>query len=339
MSNIRLLDCTLRDGGSINNGLFGFENIIKICQFLNDANIETIELGFLDNNVVYNNDSSINPNIDFFNNISSKIRNKACKTFAMIDFAKYNINKFDIEQKTSLDGIRIMFKKEKLNEVLTLCKKLKELNYEIVLNPVSITSYTKNELKNLLTETNNIKPNAIYIVDTYGLLDKDETIEYFDLFNESIDKQIMIGYHSHNNRQLSLSNSIEIINKEKERNLIIDTSLYGMGKRAGNTPTELLANHLNSHNNRNYDLEKLTQIINSSILPLKEKYEWGYSIIHYIAAINKCHSDYVTYLYKAKKLSIEEINSILKKIDKDRKLTFNKEYIDLLAQNSEKVLI
>ena len=311
MKSIKLLDCTLRDGGSINNGLFGYSNILKICQFLNDANIEIIETGFLYNNVIKDKNSTINSDINFFNEITSKIKNKNCKTFTMIDFAKFNTKNFDLRKRNSLDGIRIMFKKEKLSDVLDFSYKLKELNYELILNPVSITTYNDNELKNLLKEVNNISPNAVYIVDTYGLLDKDETLEYFKNFDAILNKNIKVGYHSHNNRQLSLSNSIELINNAHNRDLIIDTALYGMGKRAGNTPTELMANHLNSHHNFNYDLNKLTQIINENILPLKDKYEWGYSIIHYIAAINKCHSDYVTYLYKTRKFSIDKISIII----------------------------
>ena len=331
MNKIKLLDCTLRDGGSINNGMFGYSNILKICQFLNDSNIEIIETGFLDNNVLENKDSTINPNIKFFNDITTQIKNKKCKTVTMIDFAKFNPKSFNKIKKTSLDGIRIMFKKEKLSSVLDFSYILKDLGYELVLNPVSVTTYNKKELENLLKEANNINPNAIYIVDTYGLLDKDETLEYFEVFDNNLNSSIQIGYHSHNNRQLSLSNSIEIINNAQNRNLIIDTALYGMGKRAGNTPTELMANHLNTHHNSNYDLNKLTQIINENIFPLKNNYEWGYSIIHYIAAINKCHSDYVTYLYKTRSFSVEKINNILKEIEEEKKLTYDSKYITKLA--------
>ena len=302
MKNIKLLDCTLRDGGSINNGMFGYSNILDICQFLNDSYVDIIETGFIDNNVTENKNSSINPSTDFFDEIINKINNKTSKTVAMIDFSKYDRKNFNISKKKNLDGIRIMFKKNQIKDVFDFCNRLKTLGYSIILNPVSITTYQKNELINLLEQANTLQPDTIYIVDTYGLLDKEETLEYFDLFKKYLIKDINIGYHSHNNRQLSLSNSIELINNSENRNLIIDTALFGMGKRAGNTPTELMANHLNTHNGSKYNLEKITQIINSHIIPLKGKYEWGYSLIHYIAAINKCHSDYVTYLYKEKEL-------------------------------------
>ena len=338
MKNIKLLDCTLRDGGSLNNGMFGYSSILNIVQFLNDANIDIIETGFIDNNISENQNSSINPNTKFFNNLTKKITNKKCKAVAMIDFSKYDRTKFNIEKKQELDGIRIMFKKNQITDVLDFCYKLKDLDYSIALNPVSITTYKKEELINLLKQANILSPYAVYIVDTYGLLDKQETLEYFNLFKTYLNENIQIGYHSHNNRQLSFANSIELINNSEARKLVIDTALLGMGKRAGNTPTELMADYLNSYGKRNYDLNKITQIINSDILPLKEKYEWGYSLIHYIAAINKCHSDYVTYLFKEKKLSIEEINTILCKIEEEKKLSFDKNYTDILVDNYKKVI-
>lgn len=338
MKNIKLLDCTLRDGGSVNNGMFGYSRILSIIQFLNDANVEIIETGFIDNNVLANKNSSINPNVDFFNKITRQIKNKKSKVVAMLDFSKYNRNNFNITKREDLDGIRIMFKKNQMPEVFDFCYKLKDLGYSIALNPVSITTYKKDELITLLKQANILSPDAVYMIDTYGLLDKEETIDYFNLFKKYLDENIQIGYHSHNNRQLSFSNSIELVNNSENRNIVIDTALLGMGKRAGNTPTELMANHLNSHCKKEYDLNKIMQIINSDIVPLKEKYEWGYSLIHYIAAINKCHSDYVTYFYNVKKLSIEEINNVLPKIEEEKKFSFDSKYADILADNCKKVL-
>ena len=98
MKNIKLLDCTLRDGGSINNGMFGYSNILDICQFLNDSYVDIIETGFIDNNVTENKNSSINPSTDFFDEIINKINNKTSKTVAMIDFSKYDRKYFNISK-------------------------------------------------------------------------------------------------------------------------------------------------------------------------------------------------------------------------------------------------
>ncbi|MBQ4077584.1 aldolase catalytic domain-containing protein [bacterium] len=335
MKKVELLDCTLRDGGSLNNWKFGEKTIIGILQSLNDSRIDIIEAGFIDNNSTEDNNSCTNPTDKYFNQLCKKIKNKNCKAYAMIDFSKYDIKKFNIQKKESLDGIRIMFKKHQLNDVVEFCKKLKKLNYEISLNPVSVTTYSKNELLNLINEANKIEPQILYIVDTYGLLSTKETIELFNIFNKHLNKNIKIGYHVHNNLQLALANSIEVIKVNNDRNIVIDASLYGMGKRAGNTPIESLSLYLNNNFEFEYDTNRLIKAIEKYILPLKTQYTWGYSLVHYIASINKCHSDYVTYLYKENNLSLDEIHDILKKIPKDKKLTFDKNYLQEYTKNKK----
>lgn len=327
MKKIELLDCTLRDGGSVNNWMFGEKSIVGIFQSLNDANIDIIETGFIDNNSKEENNRSLNPSDKFFNNLCKKIRNKKCKAFAMIDFSKYDTQNFNLNKSDSLDGIRVMFKKHQLNDVIKFCEQLKKLDYEISLNPVSVTTYTKEELLNLIKKANELKPEILYIVDTYGLLSTSETVELFNFFDNNLEKNIKIGYHVHNNLQLALANSIEIIKTNSDRQLVIDASLYGMGKRAGNTPIESLSLYLNNNFNFKYDTSKLIDAIEKYIQPLKSQFNWGYSLVHYIAAINKCHSDYVTFLYKEKNLSLNEVHDILKEIPNDKKLNFDKNFL------------
>lgn len=328
MKRIKLLDCTLRDGGSINNWNFGQDRIINILQYLNDAKIDIIETGFLQNNIEYNPDKTITTDITQFNNIIEKIKNKNFKSVVMIDTGKFDINLLPKKKETLIDGIRLMFKKNEITTAKKYAEYIKNSNYELSLNPVSITTYEKSDLKELFKLTNSILPSVIYIIDTYGLLNNKQTKEYFRLFDENIANQIEIGYHSHNNMQLAFSNSAEIINYKTPRKIIVDSSLYGMGKRAGNTNTELISQYLNNNFETNYDINKIISIIEKEIMPLHTNFQWGYSIIHYIAAINKCHSDYVSYLYNEKKLNFAEINNILNKIAKNEKLTFNKNYID-----------
>ena len=79
MKKVELLDCTLRDGGSLNNWMFGEETIIGILQSLNDSHIDIIETGFIDNNSKEDKNSCINPTDKYFNQLCKKIKNKKCK--------------------------------------------------------------------------------------------------------------------------------------------------------------------------------------------------------------------------------------------------------------------
>lgn len=337
MKKVKLLDCTLRDGGSVNNWNFGNQNITNIIQKLNDANIDIIEVGFLQDNEGTDVNRSTTENPYCFDERIKAIRNPKAQFYAMIDFGKFDISKLQEKDSSSIDGIRLMLKKQHLTNSIKSAQKIKEKGYSVSINPVSVTMYSYNEYKELAKAVNDISPSIVYLVDTYGLMDKYQTLKYLEILDNNLKNDINIGYHCHNNLQLAFSNAIEIINAQIQRDIIIDGSLYGMGKRAGNTNTELVANYLNKNKNTNYDIEEISNLIERIIVPIKKEFEWGYSQIHYVAAINKCHSDYVSYLHKEKSLSFAEINKILPLINEEKKLTFDKSYIDIVySSNSSK---
>jgi len=159
---------------------------------------------------------------------------------------------------------------------------------------------------------------------------KNELIYYFNLFDRNLAEGIAIGYHSHNNFQLAYSNCTELMPVESDRELIVDGSLYGMGKGAGNACTELLAMHLNEYYGKQYNVEQLLEAIDTDISKEYAKKYWGYSLKHFIAASNDCHPDYVSSLLEKKTLSVRSINEILSSIGQDAKLSFNKELIENL---------
>jgi len=328
MGNIKLLDCTLRDGGSLNNWNFGYKNILNILNCLNSSGIEIAETGFLKDGAGNSQNLAIAENCKHFDLFLKGLENKNFNAVTMIDYGKYNINLLENKDETLIDGIRLMFRKKDLNTITKYAQEIKNKGFRLSLNPVSITTYNKDELKILLETANNILPDIIYIVDTYGLLDEKKTKEYFEFFDKYLSKDIEIGYHTHNNLQLAFSNSIQIMNCAKERNIVIDGSLYGMGKRAGNTATELLSEYINLNYNGKYQMNKIIEIIEEVILPMHKDYEWGYSLTHYIAAINKCHSDYAAYLKNKKNISFSKINNLLNLIPEPNKLTFNEEIIE-----------
>ncbi len=230
-----------------------------------------------------------------------------------------------------MDGIRLIFKKEKMGKALDFAKKLVGRGYSVFLQLVSITDYDEEDIEKLATAANSIGIYAVSLVDTYGLMEREDVKKYFGWLNEYLDRNISIGYHSHNNFQLAYSNTSLIIDLAPSyRNIVLDGTLYGMGKSAGNAPIELLANNLNERFGPRYDVNQLLEAINSEILPLYEKYRWGYNLSYYISAENDCHPNYVSYLMDKKTLSIKDVNLILGMIEPSRKLRYDRDYIETL---------
>lgn len=330
MRAIKVLDCTLRDGGFVNDWNFGIGSIENIIARLDKAGIDIVEIGFIDKRRQYDINRSILPDTDSMKPVFENLNVSNSMIVAMIDFGTCDIGAITEQKDSVLDGIRVIFKKQNYIEALDFCKEIKKKGYKIFINPVSVTSYGTEEIINLISEINELAPYCVSIVDTYGLMHKEELFHYYEILDKNLAEGIIIGYHSHNNFQLAYSNSLELMAIGSERELVVDASLYGMGKSAGNTCTELLAMYLNEHYEKNYDIEQLLEAIDVDISKEYAKKYWGYSLMHFIAASNDCHPDYVSNLTSKRTLSIKSVNEILCKIDQANKLTFNKDLIERL---------
>lgn len=327
-SKIRLLDCTLRDGGYLNDWEFGNSNIVNIFERLVSAGIDIIETGFLDDRRQFDENRTIFPDTGCVDRIYGKLDKGNSLIVGMIDYGTCSIDNLADAGDCYLDGIRVIFKKHKMHEAIDFCKQVKAKGYKVFAQAVSITSYNDDELSELIGLVNDLEPYAFSLVDTYGLLHKGTLRHYFDHACAHLKPSIGIGYHAHNNFQLAYANCIELLeNPPADRMLIVDGTLYGMGKSAGNTPIELLVMYMNSVYNTSYHNSQILEAIEVTILEMRSKYVWGYSFKFFLAASHDCHPNYVNYLMDIGKLSVKSINEILASLEGEKKLLFDREYI------------
>ncbi len=330
MDHIKLLDCTLRDGGYVNDWEFGKDNLVSIFERLVSSGVDIIEVGFLDQRREFDCNRSIMPDSSAVQKIYGRVDSKDAMIVGMIDYGTCGLPFIQPCQESYLDGIRVIFKKHLMKEAVAFCGELKRLGYQVFTQAVSITSYSDGELMELIGLVNELKPYAVSMVDTYGLLQQNNLMHYFDLLDKHLLPEIGIGYHSHNNFQLAFSNCIEMLKKANTRFMLVDGSLYGMGKSAGNAPTELLAMHMNERFGRRYDVNQLIEAIDGNIMKIYQQTPWGYNLLFYLAASNKCHPNYVQRLLNKHTLSIKSINEILDRITPDKKLLYDQEYLEEL---------
>ena len=330
MSEKRLLDCTLRDGGYVNGWRFGKENITGIFDRLVDAGLEFVEVGFLDERVAFSRDRSILPDTASVEKIFGGRDRKGTKVLAMIDYGTCGLGRIQPCGECFLDGIRVIFKKHLREPALEFCGQLKSRGYMVFAQLVSVTSYSDEEMADLIRLANQVKPDAISVVDTYGLLHQNNLSHYIDLLDEGLDPEITIGYHGHNNFQMGYANGISVLGRESSRDLHVDGSLYGMGKSAGNAPTELLAMYMSDRYGKCYDISQLLEAIENSVMPFYNMPPWGYSMFYFLAAYNGCHPNYVQYYMDKKKLSVKAINQVLASLEGEKKLLFDEDYADFL---------
>ncbi len=325
MSNIKVLDCTLRDGGYINNWEFGQEKSKSIVNLLYSSNIDYIELGFLTKEKSYDNMTLFNNFIDFKNIIPENIDKN--KLFGMITYGKFPINGVPEEKESPINGIRLIFKKSQTRDALEYCKCLKQKGYKLFINPTFIDQFSDLELIDIIHEINKIAPYGMSIVDSMGVLKERDLLRLYYLINHNLNKDIALCFHSHNNLQLSFSNAQCLMKVCKDRELIIDSTVFGMGRGAGNLCTELLTQYINDNYNGNYDLIPILKIVDEQINPIFAKTPWGYSVPYYLAATNHCHPNYAKYLVDKQTVPVEIINHLLQTIPDEKKSSYDSNLI------------
>lgn len=330
MSKIKLLDCTLRDGGYVNDWNFGHDNIVSIFERLVEANVDIIEIGFLDERRTFDIDRSIMPDTASVEKVYGGLNRKQAMIVGMIDYGTCSIANIQPCKDSFLDGIRVIFKKHLREEALAFCKQLKDLGYKVFAQLVSVTSYSDDEMMDLIRLANDVKPYAVSMVDTYGLMHQDNLMHYFDLLDKHLSSEIGMGYHAHNNFQMGYANCIAMLAMKTERLILVDGTIYGMGKSAGNAPIELVAMHMNHKYGKKYQISQMLEAIDANISQFYTPATWGYNMFYYLAASNDCHPNYVAYLMEKKKLSVKSINELLGKLEGEKKLLYDKEYIEEL---------
>lgn len=332
---INILDCTLRDGGYVNNWAFDDKDSFKTIQKLINANIEIVECGFLDKE---NGKDKNCTRFKYMKDLENLVKNIDIKDtqmlVAMIEYTKYDIDSLpELTKDSKIKGIRFSFRKSDFQKALLEMPKIKAKGYELFIQPISTLSYAKNELEYLLKTVNPLNPYAVYVVDTQGSMFSDDFKILFENMDKILDDTIRLGFHSHNNMQLSYSIAITFIEISKNKDIIIDSSVYGMGRGAGNLNTELLADFINKKISSKYYIEEILELIDGYYYNIYKTQGWGYSLAHFLSASLECHPNYASYLLDTKHLTINEIKRIMVQVPENEKYEYNKQYIEKLYIN------
>ncbi|MCT4616234.1 MAG: aldolase catalytic domain-containing protein [Marinifilaceae bacterium] len=332
---VNILDCTLRDGGYVNNWNFTNSQIRTIINSLLDSNIELIECGFISNKFGMENDNSRFASLKVLNKLLKgvNIPNPNQAFLALLNYGECDIENFPIYtsgSKNSVSVLRLAFHKEDINAAYRDIKILIEKGYKVCVQPMVSLRYSDTELIEMINRFNDLDIYSIYIVDSFGSMNSYDFTRLYYLFQNNVKEGVKIGFHSHNNMQLAYSNAMLFTNINNHSDIIIDSSVYGMGRGAGNLNTELITDYLNNNYNSKYLIEPLLDIIESYLLKIYKETPWGFTPAHFISAKYECHPNYSSFLTNKKTLSVLGIEKIISKIEPNKKSIFDKEYITKL---------
>lgn len=324
MRKIYLLDCTLRDGGYINDWRFGEEAIRGIGRKLAQTGIEIFEVGFIKGDT-YDPDRAVFPDVDSFKGVIEP-KDPKMKYVGMLDMsAPIPMDRIPPCDGSSIDGIRVIFKKDKIDQAYEYCKMIQELGYFISVNFVGTDLYTDKEFIEGIEKFNTLDPFAVSIVDSFGLIKRKQFLRLVYLADNNLKKGITLAYHAHNNLQQAFGNAEALVELNLKRDLVIDACVFGMGRGAGNLNLELFAEYMNENFGTSYKIEPMLEIMDEYLSEIYKNKFWGYSIPLYLSATTGCHPNYAIYLAEKDSLTVKAFNELLQSIPKEDKALFSKD--------------
>lgn len=282
---IKVLDCTIRDGGLMNNHNFDFRFVREVYKAVSKAGIDYMEIGYKNSKELFSpkeyglwkfcDDEEIKKAID---GIESRT-----KISVMVDIGRVNINDVKPASESPVKMIRVAAYVKDIDKAIFMVNHFAEKGYETTINIMAISKDQGVELDEALRQIENeSKANVVYIVDSFGNLYQ-ETTEILVKRFKAILKTREVGFHGHNHQQLAFSNTIEAIIHNAN---YLDATIYGIGRAAGNCPLELLIGFLK---NPKFDIRPILDVISSEFIPLSKKIEWGYVIPYAIAGMMNEH--------------------------------------------------
>lgn len=323
MRKTYLLDCTLRDGGYVNDWQFGEDTIRGFVAKIVQTGIEIFEVGFLKGDY-YDPNRTVFPNVEV---ISTLIQPKSDKMtyVAMLDMsAPIPLERLTPCDGNSIDGIRVIFKKDKIEEAYTYCKRIKELGYLLFVNFVGTDLYTDKEFIEGIEKFNNLMPFAMAIVDTFGLIKRKQFCRLVALADNNMSSGITLCYHAHNNLQQAFGNAEAMVEMNLNRDICVDACVFGMGRGAGNLNLELFADYMNENYDTQYRIEPMLEIMDEYLNDIYKSKFWGYSLPLYLSAIEHCHPNYAISLAEKDSLTVKSFHELLSGIPNNDKIQFSK---------------
>ncbi len=283
--SIRVLDCTIRDGGLINNHQFSKEFVRETYKAVAAAGVDYFEIGYKNSKEMFSpekygpwkfcDDDVIREVID---GIESKTKISVMADIGRVDMA--NVKPAD---ESPVDMVRTAMYVKDVDKAIHMSNSFTDLGYETCLNIMAISRDKGPELDDALRQIEKeSKADAVYIVDSFGTLYSETTASLVKRFSSILESK-EVGFHGHNNQQLAFANTIECIIQNAN---MLDATIYGIGRAAGNCPLELLLGFLK---NPKFDLRPILECISKLYIPLREEIEWGYIIPYAIAGMLNDH--------------------------------------------------
>lgn len=281
---IKVLDCTIRDGGLINKWQFSDDIVRKVFLALSEAGVDYMEIGYKSSEKYFSRAEHGAWKFCTEDDIKRIVgeADRKIKLSAMVDIGRIDSEDIPFKKDSILDMIRVACYAKEIDKAIVLAHECLEKGYEATINLMAVSKILEKDLDEALDDLSKSHVPVVYLVDSYGSLYSEQIHFLIKKYFEALPGK-ELGIHTHNNQQLAFANTIEAIIAGVNR---LDATLYGMGRGAGNCPLELLLSFLK---NPKFDIRPLIEVIQEIFVPMKAEIEWGYHIPYLITGVLNEH--------------------------------------------------
>ena len=316
--NIKLLDCTLRDGGYYNNWDFSPDLIKEYLEAMISIQADFVEIGF---RFINNNDfkgGCAFSTDDYINslNIPNKLKNKIGVMVNGSDILSQGNSKSDVhkvleeifvpKQQSPVSLVRIACHINEFEDCLPAAIWLKDQGYKVGFNLMQINNADEGKIAELLKLANTHPIDVLYFADSMGSLNTQQITAIVNTFKNNWNGAI--GIHAHDSMGNAIKNSIQAVNDGVSW---VDCTVTGMGRGPGNAQTEYLSIELDDYRNLNTSKTKLLKLIRNHFRSLKEQYGWGINPYYYLAGKYNIHPTYIQKMINDTRYNEEDIVSVI----------------------------
>ena len=281
---IKVLDCSIRDGGLINKWQFSDEFVRATYTLLSQAGVDYMEVGYKASKSQFKpgeygkwrfcEEGDVRKVIE---GIESKL-----KLSCMVDIGRVEEQDILPCDQSVFDLIRVACYVKDIDKGIALANMIQDKGYETSINIMAVSTNLEKDIDEALAELSRTTIPYVYVVDSFGNMYSEDITFLVKKYREALPGKT-IGIHTHNNRQLAFANTVQAIIDQAN---ILDASVYGIGRGPGNCPLELLLSFLK---NPKFSLRPVLQLIQEQYLPLSREIEWGYIIPYMITGVLNEH--------------------------------------------------
>jgi 4-hydroxy 2-oxovalerate aldolase len=303
---VKVVDCTLRDGGICNHWQFSEELASRLAEALERSGVDVMEVGYQisPDRVNAQQDGPWRTCPEPL--IARVFQDRDMKLACMVDHGRFDATSLRPAEDSVIDILRVATYGPDIQGAIETCEAAIDLGYEVYCHVMAVTTCTPQQVDGFLECLRGSRVTSVAVVDSYGAMYPHQIRYLMRKYKNWLRADQEVGVHLHNNQQTAFANAIAAIDEGAD---FVDGTVFGMGRGAGNVPLELLLMYLDDER---HDVRPILELIDE-FMPMRDDLKWGYQVPYGISGwLNRHPADAIDQMRQSPTQSLEFYDSLTK---------------------------